>query len=91
MRLCDALRQTISEYGSGAVSGESLPELLSQRGAFDGCLGLRDAVNAFAALGLGRELSLLSHDQLAWETEVWIAEMPDHMIHLNGNRFLGPR
>ena len=28
---------------------------------------------------------------LAWETEVWIAEMPDHMIHLNGNRFLGPR
>lgn len=62
MRLCDALRQTISEYGSGAVSGESLPELLSQRGAFDGCPGLRDAVNAFAALGLGRELSLLSHD-----------------------------
>ncbi|WP_455075943.1 BsuBI/PstI family type II restriction endonuclease [Porphyromonas catoniae] len=30
-------------------------------------------------------------DQLAWETEVWIADMPDHMIHLNGDRFLGPR
>jgi hypothetical protein len=29
--------------------------------------------------------------RLAWETEVWIAEQPDHMIHLNGNRFLGPR
>lgn len=29
--------------------------------------------------------------QLAWETEVWIADMPDHMIHLNGNKFLGPR
>ncbi len=28
---------------------------------------------------------------LAWETEVWLAAMPDHMIHLNGNRFLGPR
>ena len=28
---------------------------------------------------------------LAWETEVWIADMPDHMIHLNGDRFLGPR
>lgn len=28
---------------------------------------------------------------LAWETEVWIAEMPDHMIHLNGDKFLGPR
>lgn len=30
-------------------------------------------------------------DKIAWETEVWIAEMPDHMIHLNGDRFLGPR
>lgn len=28
---------------------------------------------------------------LAWETEVWIANEPDHMIHLNGNRFMGPR
>lgn len=28
---------------------------------------------------------------LAWETEVWISEYPDHMIHLNGDRFLGPR
>lgn len=25
-------------------------------------------------------------DQLAWETEVWIADMPEHMIHLNGNK-----
>ncbi|WP_337663501.1 BsuBI/PstI family type II restriction endonuclease, partial [[Ruminococcus] lactaris] len=29
-------------------------------------------------------------EELAWETEVWIAEMPDHMIHLNGDKFLGP-
>ena len=28
---------------------------------------------------------------IAWETEIWIADMPDHMIHLNGDRFLGPR
>lgn len=28
---------------------------------------------------------------LAWETEVWIADMPNHMIHLNGDKFLGPR
>ena len=27
---------------------------------------------------------------LAWETEVWIAEMPDHMIHLNGDKFIAP-
>lgn len=30
-------------------------------------------------------------EKLAWETEVWIADMPDHMIHLNGDRFMGPR
>ena len=29
-------------------------------------------------------------DELAWETEVWIADIPDHMIHLDGERFLGP-
>lgn len=29
--------------------------------------------------------------ELAWETEVWIAELPDHMLHLNGDKFLGPR
>jgi type II restriction enzyme len=28
---------------------------------------------------------------IAWETEVWIAEVPDHLIHFNGDRFLGPR
>lgn len=27
---------------------------------------------------------------LAWETEVWLADEPDHMIHLNGNKFMGP-
>lgn len=30
-------------------------------------------------------------EQLAWETEIWLAESPDHMIHLNGDKFLGPR
>ena len=27
---------------------------------------------------------------IAWETEVWLAETPDHMIHFNGPKFLGP-
>jgi hypothetical protein len=27
---------------------------------------------------------------IAWETEVWVADTPDHMIHFNGERFLGP-
>jgi len=28
--------------------------------------------------------------ELAWEQEIWIAEEPDHMVHFNGNKFLGP-
>jgi hypothetical protein len=28
---------------------------------------------------------------IAWETEVWVSEVPDHLIHFNGDRFLGPR
>lgn len=28
--------------------------------------------------------------QIAWESEVWIAEEPTHMIHFHGERFLGP-
>ena len=27
---------------------------------------------------------------LAWETEAWCASDPDHLIHLNGSRFMGP-
>lgn len=30
-------------------------------------------------------------NNIAWETEVWLLEVPDHMIHFNGDRFMGPR
>ena len=28
---------------------------------------------------------------IAWETEVWLCDAPDHMIHYDGDRFPGPR
>ena len=28
--------------------------------------------------------------EIAWETEVWVADAPSHLIHFNGMRFLGP-
>ena len=34
---------------------------------------------------MGRYLSSIS-----WETEVWVADSPTHLIHFNGERFLGP-
>lgn len=27
---------------------------------------------------------------IAWETEVWISSNPNHLIHMNGDKFLGP-
>ncbi|PTN07310.1 BsuBI/PstI family type II restriction endonuclease [Mangrovibacterium marinum] len=30
-------------------------------------------------------------NEIAWDTEVWIMDFPEHMIHFNGDRFLGPR
>ena len=32
--------------------------------------------------------SFLAH--ISWETEVWVADDADHLIHFNGERFLGP-
>ena len=29
-------------------------------------------------------------ETISWETEVWIADNPTHLIHFNGARFLGP-
>jgi type II restriction enzyme len=37
-----------------------------------------------------REMRKYLHE-IAWETDVWCAEDPTHLIHFNGERFLGPR
>jgi type II restriction enzyme len=43
-------------------------------------------VSAFLNRAAFRKFSF----EIAWETEVWIAESPDHLIHFNGDKFLGP-
>jgi hypothetical protein len=30
-------------------------------------------------------------NDISWETEVWVADAPSHMIHFDGERFLGPK
>ena len=39
---------------------------------------------------LDRRTMMKYLDEISWETEVWIAETPTHLIHFNGERFLGP-
>lgn len=44
----------------------------------------------FVTAFLNRRGLLKYLGEIAWETEVWVADAPDHMIHFNGERFLGP-
>jgi adenine-specific DNA-methyltransferase len=50
------------------------------------CLAGRVYVSAFSTRADFRKHAA----DIAWETEVWIAENPEHMIHFNGPKFLGP-
>jgi type II restriction enzyme len=51
-----------------------------------GCTAGRVFVTAFLTKADFRRWAT----RIAWETEVWIADSPDHMVHFNGGRFLGP-
>jgi hypothetical protein len=37
-----------------------------------------------------RKVFLKYLEMIAWESEVWVADAPSHLIHFNGVRFLGP-
>jgi hypothetical protein len=39
---------------------------------------------------LDRKTMIKYLNEISWETEVWVAETPTHLIHFNGERFLGP-
>jgi len=44
----------------------------------------------FVTAFLDRHAMLKYLNDISWETEVWIADSPSHLIHFNGERFLGP-
>lgn len=44
----------------------------------------------FVTAFLGRKGLIKYLEQISWETEVWVADAPSHLIHFNGERFLGP-
>lgn len=52
--------------------------------------GASSAGLVFVTTFLTRKAMLEYLPVVAWETEVWVAESPTHMIHFNGSRFLGP-
>jgi hypothetical protein len=50
------------------------------------CLAPRVYVSAFKDRKSFRKWLL----EISWETEVWLADTADHLIHFNGDKFLGP-
>ncbi|WP_393936859.1 BsuBI/PstI family type II restriction endonuclease [Aeromonas rivipollensis] len=67
----------------GPVDGKRYAELAK---LFAGSTAGLVYVTAFPNRSLmGRYLG-----EIAWETEVWVADAPSHLIHFNGVRFLGP-
>lgn len=60
----------------------------------------RDLATLFAGVGVGvvyvsafpdRATMTRHWADIAWDSEIWLASDPAHLIHLNGDRFLGPR
>jgi hypothetical protein len=68
---------------AGPVDGKRRKEL---KDLFSDCKAGLVFVTAFET----RRTMQTFVSQIAWESEVWIAEDPDHMIHFNGERYLGP-
>lgn len=44
----------------------------------------------FVTAFLDRQAMVRYLNDISWETEVWVADAPTHLIHFNGERFLGP-
>jgi hypothetical protein len=68
---------------AGPVDGKRRKEL---KDLFAGCSAGLVFVTAFST----REIMRSFLTQISWETEVWVAQDPEHLIHFNGERFLGP-
>jgi adenine-specific DNA-methyltransferase len=65
------------------VDGKRRKELTD---LFKGCKAELVFITAFHS----REAMRTFLPQISWETVVWVADEPDHLIHFNGDRFLGP-
>lgn len=73
-----------SVFGHGSIGTERRSELETLFATVKEC---RVYVTAFP----NRQLMARYLPDIAWETEVWVADSPSHLIHFNGDRFMGPR
>ncbi len=69
-------------HSSGAMSETRVLEL---RNMLEKCKAELIFVTAFLTKEIFKKWIL----EIAWETEVWTADNPDHLVHFNGHKFLG--
>jgi len=75
-----------------------LIEAVTSHGPIDGkrkdelkrLFGNSKAGLVFVTTFLARGAMVRYLQEISWETEVWVADHPTHLIHFNGERFLGP-
>ncbi len=70
-------------YSSGPISPVRMIEL---KKLTKDCSAELVFITAFLDRAIFRRFS----SDIAWESEVWVADNPDHLIHFNGSRFFGP-
>ena len=70
-------------HSSGPIS---LIRLLELKRLAKECMADLVFITAFLTRDTFRKFA----PDIAWETEVWIADAPDHMVHFDGDKFLGP-
>lgn len=68
---------------SGPMSEERILEL---KKALKDCKADLIFITAF----ISRQEYQKNAGKIGWESEVWTADHPEHMIHFNGDKFLGP-
>ncbi len=70
-------------FTSGPMSEERMLEL---KKSLKDCTADLIFVTAFTSKGDFRK----NVTDIGWESEVWTADNPDHLVHFNGGKFLGP-
>lgn len=70
-------------FTSGPMSEERILEL---KKSLKNCTGDLIFITAFTSKADFRKNVV----DIGWETEVWTADNPDHLVHFNGGKFFGP-
>lgn len=79
--MADALMEACSTHGPIDVTRKN-----EMRRLFDGHEGSIVYVSCFPT----RKVMQKYLSDLTWETEAWCSDTLDHMIHLDGEKFMGP-